>query len=501
MQEDPILFPNYISKPTQRMLACLEGNQITTENNQTYTLYSIADLSALLLQENLLLFVESITGLPDLWLDYCIEYGRVWCNKRGTPVSIQFTYQGRQTRWVTMSKSWGVKKPTKHFLQNLRSFFNHMDTGVSTGPGGLGLTMMRKSWLSQFRLNWKAHRHQRPNWGVCTEMQEKGMGARSDDSPTRETFDWIWEIDRKNAYGADLSCPLPTGAACRFLDGMGHGDFPIFVADCLVALENESLFGFFPIRNEEGELAYPTRKGTYTTWLWSNQIAMCERHGLKVEIADGWGWRETTTDCAAFVREMECLRDAAPTRQIADWVKLCLVAAIGRLNSSPYRSFLAHDGTDAQRIADAGRALDLFLREELDTRPQSMPHWFWYVLSLGMEKLTEEAFLWKQQEMLIATNTDAVLIRKEADTSKYTEKIKSMKYLDDSMIQHLAMDNSIKSGTWQARKLLKVTLPALRHLTATTEQGEKIDKRPGVLKEGVRQKSRFRRVRKSLSDG
>lgn len=481
MEQDPILFPSYIpGKPTNRMLAYLDGTKITTENQQVYQLYSIADLASLLYQENLLLFVESIAGLPDSWLDYCIDFAKVWCNKRGTPVSIQFQFIGGATRWVTMSKSWGYKKPSMHFLQNLRRFFNHMDSGVSTGPGGLGLTKLRSSWLSQFRLTWKAHRHERPNWGACEEMQQKGMGARSDDAPTRETFDFIWELDRKNAYGADLASELPTGPACRFLDGIGHEEYRIFVADCTVTVPEDQLFGFFPFRNAESELTYPVRVGQYRTWLWSNQVAMCRRHGLTVEIGDGWGWREVTTDCARFVQEMERLRDCAPIKQLADWVKLCLVAAIGRLNSSPYRSFLAHDGEDAQRIADAGRALDLFLRQELDTRPQSMPHWFWYVLALGMEQLTEEAWKWKQQEMLIATNTDAVLLRKEASIESYHLKNCKPSKISQEPSEQVS---PVLSGTWQARKLLKATLPALRHLTAETEQGEKIDKRPGIPSE------------------
>lgn len=276
-----------------------------------------------------------------------------------------------------------------------------------------------------------------------------------------------------------MASELPTGPAGRFLDGIGHEEYRIFVADCTVTIPTDQIFGFFPVRGEEGELIYPISSGRYHTWLWSNQVAMCRRHGLTVDVGDGWGWRETTTDCARFVQEMERLRDAAPTRQIADWVKLCLVAAIGRLNSSPYRSFLAHDGEDEQRIADAGRALDLFLREELDTRPQSMPHWFWYVLSLGMEHLTEEAFIWKKQEMLVATNTDAVLIRKESDVSNYPRK---QQMTGQQCMANLSSE-PFKSGTWQARKLLRATLPALRHLTATTEQGEKIDKRPGLPRE------------------
>lgn len=458
-----LLFPAHLGTGRARLLAYLEQNQITTENEQTYQLCNVGELASLLLQENLLLFVGSLGKLPAGSLDYLIDHSRVWSSKRGDPVSAQFIYSGKKTRWLASCKSWGYNKPSLDFLRQIRAFFDVLDMGVSTGPGGAGLALLRTSWKREFGLNWKRHRHQRPTQACCNELGERGMGARSD-CLTTETFDWAWELDRKNAYGADFSEPMPTGPVTRFLFGLVE-DYQIWFGECEVTIPEDLCYGLFPMRDGEGQLYYPTRKGTYTTWMSSYKAAMCQRNGLLVEPQEGWGWYETTTDQALFVQEMEVLRDAHP--EIGDLIKLSLVAAIGRLGMDNTRYYLSREGNDETdvRVAFDKRASDYFLKQEIDYKPQSMPHWYWYVQEIASTKLTEEGYQWAKKEMLIGTNTDAVILKPEARTSKYPSK-------SDSQM--------VKSGHWRARKLLKVTIPALRHLTATTENGEQIDTRPGV---------------------
>lgn len=116
------------------------------------------------------------------------------------------------------------------------------------------------------------------------------------------------------------------------------------------------------------------------------------------------------------------------------------------------------------RVCAQGAVTPYFIKEK-KTRQKGMPHWMWCVLERVNCQLTEQAWLWREQEMLVATNTDAVLLRPEADLSAYAEK-----------------GPGNPSGTWQKRRLTDVTIPALRHLMARGPRGEKIDTRPGVAR-------------------
>jgi len=222
--------------------------------------------------------------------------------------------------------------------------------------------------------------------------------------------------------------------------------------------------------NGETVTSYPTEPGEYPAWLWNNQVELCERHGLSVKVGDGWGWTETTTDCRKFVKIMEKLRDEAPP-EVASMFKLCLVACIGYQGMSSETYTLSLDGEDGKdiRVCSPGLVSEYFVKSKKDYRPKSMPHWMWYILVQVQCWLTEEALKWMKQEMLVATNTDSVLLIEKAEShlDGYHSKLETRQCM------------SLPSGAWRKRPLYNATLPALRHLQATTEEGEKIDHRPG----------------------
>jgi hypothetical protein len=472
-----LLFPPFQARPLRRLLAYLQEQTIITENEQIYTFASVGELASLLYQEQLLLFVSALAAVPHDLFEYLIDRGEVWCTKHGDPISVQLHYPNRATRWIVSAKTWGCPRPTVAFLQRLRNFLAIMEVGDSGSPGGVGLAKLRASWLGQYGLNWKRHRQERPNQAAVAEIRARGMGARSDLLST-DTYEFAWELDRKNAYASDLAQPLPTGPAMRF----GHGliaPFPVWVGTCQVTIPDALCYGLFPMRNLEKQLYYPTQPGQYETWLWSNQAALCARHGLHVEPLAGWGWYETTTDCASFVEQLTALRDQHPEH--AGLIKLALVAAIGRLGMEDVRYMLSrHASEEDVRIALERRASDYFVKTEVEYRPQTMPHWFWYVLASGFCSLTEEAYNWAKGEYLLGTNTDAVILKPEADISRYPSK-----HSPENWEMPLGRDSNLVGSTdgWRSRKLTKVTLPALRHLIATDAQtGQILDKRPGKKK-------------------
>src|SRR6185312_11928884 len=112
-----------------------------------------------------------------------------------------------------------------------------------------------------------------------------------------------------------------------------------------------------------------------------------------------------------------------------------------------------------------GLAYDWFVRSERDYRPATMPHWFNYTLMQCRLSLTKMAKYWAEREMLVATNTDAVLLKPEADVSEYPDK-----------------GSPMPVGAWGKRTLHNVTVPAKRHLISdekVTRPGAPKKRKPG----------------------
>lgn len=469
----PLLFPRYMPNPRRRQLAYLEQGILTLEDGTRFVTSSPEEIADLLYELNTLTFVPSIPKIQ--YFDWYIHNGRVWCTKQGTPTSIGLKFPRSSTRWLVSCQAWGYGEPSLDMLHNLRELYQLLEAGVANGPGGLGAAVMKQSWHRQFGDDWMRHRHERPNQYACDDISAHSTGSRSDLFEEHGPFDELVEIDMKNAFGWALAQPLPTGKCLGFWEAETAREFAIYWAECTVTIHDPLPYGIFPVRTEE-QVLYPTRPGTYQCHLWSNTITRVEEAACSIEIKRGWGWYETTTDCAAFVKQMERFRDQAPAH-LKPLIKQVLVAAIGRLGMSSTRHFLSEDGEEGvdEHLAIDGLMTDLFIITERDYHPQSMPHWMWYIFSLVREALEKEAMKWKKQELLVATNVDAVLLKPGQDMSAYPDKESSRPGVDSG---ELVIS---PSGTWQKRTLHRVTLPALRHLISDEKTV-----RPGIPRSGNR---------------
>jgi hypothetical protein len=462
----PLLFPNFLSKPIWRELALLRNGEIINARGERRTVADFDCLLALLHDENLLLFVGSWQAdFPPGWLAVCVEHHQVHCNKEGELISIKFRYRGGTTRWIYSSAPWGCAYPTVTFLQDLNRIYQSLGVGSAGSPGALGSTALKHSWARQFAGTWRNHRHNRPPQACCDEIKTHAAGARSETlTDPRQRYGSVLEIDIKNAYGHAMAQPLPTGKAERFFAGEVE-DYPIYFAESLITIEAPLTYGVFPIRLTDGSLVYPTQPGVYTTYLASNLVALVREQGLSVKLGAGWGWTKTTTDLAAFAQQLAALRDQAE-EELAGYYKLLLVATVGSLGMSNERHTLSASGDPDhdRRYVLGDQATTWFVLPEQVKRPGSMPHWMWYILALCQEQLTREALRWAKQELLLATNTDAIYLQASAVTSYPTR------------------EESVSSGTWRQRTLYRAQFPAVRHIQAYTQKkgGNRVDKRPGV---------------------
>lgn len=463
-----LLFPTTNGRHIWRRYGMWRDGTLTILDGDTLPAVTAQEIAQVQYDENLILLVDDLMHLP---IEQFLAFTEVNCDKRGTPLSIRITYKGGTTRWIYSIKGWGVVRVSLTFLAELREVHQALDVGTVGSPGGLGMRTLKATWKAQFGDAWWAHRHQRPTEACCGQIRRYGTGSRADLLTDQIKHAALIEVDIKNAFGAAMAARLPTGKVGRFFDYGPPACCVIWVAECHVTLAEPLPYGLFPLKVDGADTIYPTQPGEYATWLWSCQVELCVRHGLTVQVGDGWGWTETTTDCAAFVRLMEQLRDQA-SPALAGYFKLCLVAAIGVTGMRPEHHVLSlygEDGVDIRVCAD-GLATEYFLKTTRDARPKDMPHWMYWILASVQCQLTEEAWTWIQRELLVADNVDAVLLKPEAEPFLADYPAKS--------------EPGTPSGTWRKRTLRDARLPALRHLQATTADGETIDKRPGVAKKG-----------------
>lgn len=461
----PILFPRFIGKAQWRTYALFAHSRLILETGQAWEVFEASELAQLLFEQNALTLVHSLLDLPGDWLDVAIAHGDCYCTPDGEPRALKLRGPRGTTRWVIQSSAWGQAFPTLELLEQLAEVSRRAQVGTPTTPGAFGLALLKRSFAEQFGDQWPAHRHRRPPEGICEWMRATCTGARNDLDPrvSDHTISHLKEIDLKNAYGASFARGVPCGHTSGFSRGDVAG-YATYYAACRCTLTQPLSYGLFPVRTATtgpAQIIYPTQPGEYPCHLWREEVEFLRARGILVEVGDGVGWWELTTDAARFVSNLETLRDHAPA-ELKPFFKLALVAAIGRLGMGAV-SYLLTDEETPVRVSFDGRAFDLFVETTVNASPESMPHWFYHVLMQCRLALTIEAERWKHAEMWLGENTDAVYLKGEADTSGYTP------------VEEKA---SVPSGTWVVESYHDVDLPAVRHFAS-----EKKTTLPGIPRE------------------
>jgi hypothetical protein len=490
MSEDfqmPLLWPRYIEKKQQqRTLAYFKNFLLVTEHGLRIEVLDLETFKNQLFAHNLLVSVESVPLFPFLEEALGKEHVKTHCTEEGIAIGIVFTGQRRSTRWVVSSKSWGYQFVSSDMLAEIRATFTHCQVGTANTAGALGQKLMREAWKREYGLpqyeagecineGWKGHRHQRPNKMACDCLQAHQTGARSDTFDTINEFDIAFEIDRKNAYAAAF-LEQPTGHCFRITSGPSPAMLKYFVR-CTIEIKERLVLGPFPIRIKDGKNdrpVYPTQPGIYETWGWNDEVTLARSKGCMVVCHEGYGWYEVSRDMECWVRLMSWLRETAPTREVEQHIKHAIVAGIGRFGMGDTRyELIAEEQVDLEKdkLAEGENALAYgwFVHATVEERPMTMPHWFSHTLMQCRIALYKEMLPYAEREQLIATNTDAGIVRADADISAYPQK----------------GTPGIQTGVFSVKTLLNVTTPAARHLEAIDARtGERISKRPGIPRSG-----------------
>ena len=425
------LYPRYIGAVKTRVLAYYEAetDELITEEEEHLPLpETFSSFVELLFTKNLLVFVGKLLCFP--YLSDAIDHPRhtVYVSppagsRHGQPISCRLKNNHRETRWIVESDSAWCLPCDPELLTILRDTFTHVGVGACTTSGALGQYLMRKTWQDQYGDNWPAHRHPRPPMGCVQDILANRTGGRVDTPGMGKMFDMLLERDMKNAY-ASCFIRQPSGTPLRIWRDPGSRDgYVTFVCRVSVTIHRPLPLGAFPVRSrdERGELVpgYPRLPGTYSAYLWKEEIDDALQAGCTVETLDGWGWREWTFDTAPFVALMERLRDTAPSDTIAGIMKLCTVAGIGRLGmgESTYTLVGREQATEEEQFnpiclttGNDGESLDWFLHAKKDRNYTGMPHWNDYTNMLCRHLLYLAMLPYAEQERLVASNYDAYIL-------------------------------------------------------------------------------------------
>ena len=395
-------------------------------------------------ENNLLTFVDSIVSFPFLEDAIADPQGKVLCTKEGEPLAIRIGRKSR-TRWIVRISTWDLPLEMES-LDLLRRFYTYMGVGTHATPGGVGWSLMRKTWKDNH-----LPFHSTLNGYADQYIWQHAVGGRCDTFHVGEHFDETLEYDMRSAYLKYYE-KHPTGKPGYFKHGYCDGYATYFArcsADISLWIDPPNL-GPFPFREEEKPIQYPTLPGIYDTYLWKEQIDVCEGLGIDIEVHEGYGWQAFTQDNNAWATTMYTLVQQAPS-DIRPLIKKSYVAAIGRHRMENNYFVLVPESEYKEGdvpVAEGSDFYAYFIHPEREYNSVNCPHWWSYTIALTNNELFRFAYPFAASGQLLATNFDSVMVLPTPeDYERFPEKADSREG---------------PAGSWGWTKLTNVDIVAAR---------------------------------------
>jgi hypothetical protein len=432
---------------------------IVEQDGRTYNYSSELEMAEILFSENLLGFIEDFQGWFFEYIIRLVGNGNcsVLCNRFGDVSSVKFSH-GKSTRWIVLAKAWG-ESATLDFIHHLDSLFRWIGIGVFNTPGSLGVSILRRSW----RIH-KLKFHTSPSQDCCEYFYTNQTGGRVDTPGLHKYYDVGMEYDEDTAYLSRYPLQV-TGTAIRY-DLSPSDKYFAWFGKCKVKIKHELALGPFPIRLENGLVKYPTLPGKYETYIWSNQYHEILKQSCDVEFMGGFGWLQSTTDNMEFCKEMYDLRLSAPDEYLEAFMKIVIVATLGRNGmKGHFQTLVSEDKKSPEDIpvfTNDGMATNFFIHPEVNKRAIPMVHWFNYTIQEVALDTYRFALPYAERGELIATNYDSVLTL-------------NTQVNPNSVRKHTTEDIIRRAGDWRWQRLTGIYIPAPRAINCDQKY-----RRPGV---------------------
>lgn len=438
---------------------------ITHEEGEIIQFTDIKSFIREITNRRLLIFVDELTDHNKFHrLKQFLDDSRVRavvCRTRGV---VGLYIKSRFSCWIIQRSTWdGKGKPDKQFLDTMKEVFIVNGRCAAT-PGSLGERKIIETLPHGTRYN-------RPSRMLRTNLLSDKVGGRADTKELGVKRKVLYERDINSGYPHCSRETIDPGEKPkRFLGALPNG-FECFSywANASVQLPigvNIPRFGPLPRRRSDNNLEFPTTPNeNIDGWWWREELDRARNAGYRVDIREGYFWRNSSNWLEQWAVNMYNLR-MNTEGDVQNIIKTEMVAAIGRMSMAPEKLTLVHrdqaqEGDIPIMIQDVdvdqSPISEYYIHIEYDIDSCSLTHIGSYIL-MRCRVLLYDMML-KEEETgntIVASNFDSYYSLKPS-------KLPSGKGL----------------GEWKERMIEEAVIEAPRSIRGIRE-GTPIDKRPGV---------------------
>lgn len=424
------MFPEYTTKhPSLRTLLLLEkGTLYNARGHAVLRGSSPEELISYLKAESSCAVTQSVTAFHnlDLVVDLARQRVKVLANRKGEPNLLRIPGSKEGTRWIVESENWGVREASPGGVRYISDFIDWYGVGFKPTPGSLGRELMRLTWQRE-----RLKKHTSPGL-ACEDFLRKNASGGIVQTPGKGTkYDELLMLDMGSAWLSRYVLH-PTGTAIPFQDGCDYlEEFFTYFAKCTVYVKEVLPLGPFPKRTGKFEgkrVTYPTEPGVYKDiFLWREQVSDCRRAGCLVQVHNGYGWREYTTDNFYWAKDSYDKRILAE-RDSGDFAGLCkrvITAAVGghaRPRDSYYLTLEGSYEQGDEPVIVGDECTDLWLRKEFNSSAALMVHWYYYTIAMCNSHVYQFALPFAKEGRLVQIDYDSVLIIEKDERHQYIKR-------------------------------------------------------------------------------
>jgi hypothetical protein len=351
-----------------------------------------------------------------------MENVTVLCSKEGKPVGAR-TGSGVSTRWVSSLDNWKeVAEPEA--LGRIWDVQQHFNVGYAPTKGSLGDKFSRRIYTSR-----QLGHHTSPSLACDAFIREHCVGQMCWTPGTG----YYSILDYMDMHAAFLRYWYihPTGTARHFTEERYTSDLATYFARCTVVIHEPLPLGPFPKvgkgEHNKRKVYYPTEPGVYgDIYISKEQVDDCRKAGCTVNVYEGFGWADLTTDNQYFAQEAYWKREVNVPSNAEEKVKGIPLAFIGRQKQDRFmRTLVSLDRANDDEpvvIDNEGRPYPYAIRKIANYNRAIMIHWWWYTVTECNRAVYNFALPFAKAGRLIMIDYDAIMVLDGNDKYNYIRK-------------------------------------------------------------------------------
>jgi hypothetical protein len=223
----------------------------------------------------------------------------------------------------------------------------------------------------------------------------------------------------------------PTGTAVHFTDERYTEFLATYFARCTVVIHEPLPLGPFPQvgvgAGNKRKVYYPTEPGTYgDIYISKEQVEDCREAGCTVDVYEGFGWKEFTTDNIPFATESYHKREINLPSHSQGTIKSIPLAFMGKQAMSRQSRYLVsldrREEYEPLVVDGEGQPYPYALRTVTNDAKPLMIHWWWYTVTECNRAVYRFALKFAKEGRLVAIDFDSIMVVDGPDGFEYYQK-------------------------------------------------------------------------------